>query len=64
MELDLMFIGDYHLACPTVFLADVFAKENIPTYFYHFTLRASTSPWHQWMGVLHGNYLYYLYFKQ
>jgi carboxylesterase type B len=46
--------GDYHLTCPTVFLADIYAQENLPVYFYHFTLRATTSPWHQWMGVLHG----------
>jgi acetylcholinesterase len=48
-------IGDYHLTCPTIFIADIYAKQNIPVYFYQFALRASTSPWHQWMGVLHGN---------
>ncbi|CAF4845301.1 unnamed protein product, partial [Rotaria magnacalcarata] len=48
-------VGDYHFTCPTVFLADIYAQENLPLYFYHFTLRSSTSPWHEWMGVLHGN---------
>jgi len=48
------FSGDYHLACPTIYLADKFAEENIHVYFYHFTLRSSVSPWHEWMGVLHG----------
>lgn len=46
--------GDYHFTCPTVFLADVYAQESLPLYFYHFTLRSSTNPWHEWMGVLHG----------
>jgi hypothetical protein len=51
-------VGDYHLTCPTIFLADLCAQENIPVYFYHFTLRASVSPWHQWMGVLHGKNIF------
>ncbi len=47
--------GDYHFTCPTVFLADAYAQENLPLYFYHFTVRSSINPWHEWMGVLHGN---------
>jgi acetylcholinesterase len=50
--------GDYHFACPTVFLADIYAQENVPLYFYHFTLRSSTTPWHEWMGTLHGNKIF------
>jgi acetylcholinesterase len=45
--------GDYHFTCPTVYLADIYAQENLPVYFYYFTLRSSTSPWHPWMGVVH-----------
>ena len=48
-------VGDYHFACPTIFLADTYAKDQLPVYFYYFTLRSSVSPWHPWMGVLHGN---------
>ena len=53
--------GDYHFACPTVFVADIYAQENVPLYFYHFTLRSSTNPWHEWMGVLHGNHIFSLF---
>ena len=47
-------VGDFHFTCPTIFLADTYAKDQLPVYFYHFTLRSSVSPWHPWMGVLHG----------
>ncbi|CAF1331816.1 unnamed protein product [Adineta steineri] len=54
-------VGDYHFTCPTVFLADVYAKENLPLYFYHFTLRSSTNPWHEWMGVLHADEIMFVF---
>jgi carboxylesterase type B len=43
-----------------VFLADAYAQENLPLYFYHFTLRSSINPWHEWMGVLHGNQIFFV----
>ncbi|CAF4803673.1 unnamed protein product [Rotaria sp. Silwood1] len=54
-------VGDYHFTCPTVFLADIYAQENLPLYFYHFTLRSSTSPWHEWMGVLHADEIMFFF---
>ncbi|CAF1191477.1 unnamed protein product [Rotaria sp. Silwood1] len=54
-------VGDYYLTCPTVFLADIYTQDNVPVYFYHFTLRASISPWHQWMGVLHADELMFIF---
>ncbi|CAF0726400.1 unnamed protein product [Didymodactylos carnosus] len=56
-----MAVGDYHFTCPTVYLADIYAQAEIPVYFYHFTLRASVSPWHQWMGVLHADEIMFVF---
>ncbi|CAF1008313.1 unnamed protein product [Adineta steineri] len=54
-------VGDYHFTCPTIFLADMCAQDNLPVYFYHFTLRSSISPWHQWMGVLHADEIMFIF---
>ncbi|CAF4298893.1 unnamed protein product [Rotaria sp. Silwood2] len=54
-------VGDYHFTCPTVFLADIYAQENLPLYFYHFTLRSSMSPWHEWMGVLQADEIMFIF---
>ncbi|CAF1198442.1 unnamed protein product [Adineta ricciae] len=54
-------VGDYHFTCPTIFLADVYTQEQLPVYFYYFTLRSSVNPWHQWMGVLHGDEIMFIF---
>ncbi|UJR34244.1 hypothetical protein I4U23_021648 [Adineta vaga] len=54
-------VGDYHFLCPTVFLADAYAQENLPLYFYHFTIRSSINPWHEWMGVLHADEIMFVF---
>ncbi|UJR24619.1 hypothetical protein I4U23_005993 [Adineta vaga] len=54
-------VGDYHFTCPTIFLADIYTQENLPVYFYYFTLRSSISTWHQWMGVLHADEIMFIF---
>jgi len=47
-------VGDAHFTCPTVAVANSYAIQNMPVYFYHFVARPSTSDWHAWTGVMHG----------
>lgn len=47
-------VGDAHFTCPTVTVANTYAMQNLPVYFYHFIARPSTSDWHPWTGVMHG----------
>jgi carboxylesterase type B len=46
-------VGDAHFTCPTVAVANAYANQNMPIYFYHFVARPSTSDWHTWTGVMH-----------
>ncbi|CAF3415026.1 unnamed protein product [Rotaria socialis] len=54
-------VGDYYFTCPTVLIADIYAQDHVPVYFYYFTLRSSVSPWHEWMGVLHADELMFVF---
>ena len=46
-------VGDAHFTCPTVAVANAYASQRMPVYFYHFVARPSTSDWHLWTGVMH-----------
>ena len=46
--------GDRSFTCPTKELADIYSKQDIKTYFYYLTYRASNEVWPPWMGVIHG----------
>lgn len=54
-------VGDYHFTCPTVYLANSYARENLPLYFYNFAIRSTVSPWHEWMGVLHADEIMFVF---
>uniref|UniRef100_A0A8C4QT41 Carboxylic ester hydrolase n=1 Tax=Eptatretus burgeri TaxID=7764 RepID=A0A8C4QT41_EPTBU len=47
-------VGDYNVICPVVEMAARYAEFGNNVYFYFFDQRASNLPWPQWMGVLHG----------
>ena len=47
-------LGDTHFTCPTITIANIYAMEKLPVYFYHFVARPSTNDWPSWMGVMHG----------
>jgi len=54
-------VGDYYFTCPTNHFAQKFADHGMTVYYYHFTQRSSTSPWGQWMGVVHADELDYVF---
>ncbi|CAJ0954004.1 unnamed protein product, partial [Mesorhabditis belari] len=47
-------LGDYHFTCNVNEMALAHAKHGGDTYYYYFTHRATAQTWPQWMGVLHG----------
>ncbi|XP_049597515.1 acetylcholinesterase [Syngnathus scovelli] len=52
-------VGDHNVICPLAFFARAFAqhnalKSNTGVYLYLFDHRASNLPWPEWMGVIHG----------
>lgn len=54
-------VGDYFFICPTNLFAQAVADANVPTYYYYFTQRTSTSLWGEWMGVMHGDEIEYVF---
>ncbi|XP_022095277.1 cholinesterase 2-like [Acanthaster planci] len=53
--------GDYLFGCPSYEMAVAAASAHNPVYFYRFTDRASNNPWPEWMGVLHGDEIMYIF---
>ncbi|XP_044742596.1 acetylcholinesterase [Chrysoperla carnea] len=54
-------VGDYFFICPTNHFAQTFADHGIKVYYYFFTHRTSTSLWGEWMGVMHGDEIEYVF---
>lgn len=55
-------VGDYFFICPTNIFATTFAKHgNNKIYYYYFTQRTSNSVWGEWMGVMHGDEISYVF---
>ncbi len=47
--------GDFHFLCPVVDFASIYAINKQDVFFYHFTQRSSTHFWPEWLGVMHGD---------
>ncbi|CAI5455157.1 unnamed protein product [Caenorhabditis angaria] len=47
-------LGDYHFTCSVNEMALAHTKHGGDTFYYYFTHRASAQTWPEWMGVLHG----------
>lgn len=54
-------VGDYFFICPTNKFANMFADHGMSVYYYYFTQRTSTNLWADWMGVIHGSEIEYVF---
>ncbi|XP_072015175.1 cholinesterase 1-like [Amphiura filiformis] len=54
-------VGDYNLICPSIELANAYAREGNAVYYYRFEERPSNSPFPEWMGVLHTDEIPYIF---
>ncbi|CAF0855492.1 unnamed protein product [Adineta steineri] len=54
-------VGDAHFTCPTVAVANAYANQHVPVYFYHFVARPSVSDWHTWTGVMHADEIMFVF---
>lgn len=53
--------GDYHFLCPVVDWANAYAIKNQDVYMYHYTHRSSNHLWPDWMGVMHGDEISFVF---
>ncbi|XP_055585984.1 acetylcholinesterase [Uranotaenia lowii] len=54
-------VGDHFFICPTNEFALGLTERGASVYYYYFTHRTSTSVWGEWMGVLHGDEVEYIF---
>lgn len=54
-------VGDYFFICPSTHFAQLFADRGMKVYYYFFTQRTSTNVWGEWMGVMHGDEVEYVF---
>ncbi|XP_032553819.1 cholinesterase [Chiroxiphia lanceolata] len=47
-------VGDYNIICPVMEFCTKFAQLGNNVFFYFFEHRSSKLPWPEWMGVMHG----------
>ncbi|XP_027751936.1 cholinesterase [Empidonax traillii] len=47
-------VGDYNIICPVLEFTTKFAQLGNNVFFYFFEHRSSKLPWPEWMGVMHG----------
>ncbi|XP_068810389.1 cholinesterase isoform X2 [Struthio camelus] len=47
-------VGDYYIICPAIEFTKKFAQLGHNAFFYFFEHRSSKTPWPEWMGVMHG----------
>ncbi|XP_007523705.2 LOW QUALITY PROTEIN: cholinesterase [Erinaceus europaeus] len=47
-------VGDYNIICPALDFTPKFSGLGNEAFFYYFEHRSSKLPWPEWMGVMHG----------
>jgi acetylcholinesterase len=53
--------GDFHFLCPTVDFASTYALNDQDVFLYYFTQRSSIHMWPEWMGVMHGDEISFVF---
>lgn len=53
--------GDFHFVCPTIDFANIYAMNQLDVYFYHYTQRSSRHFWPEWLGVMHGDEISFVF---
>jgi acetylcholinesterase len=53
--------GDFHFLCPVIDFANIYAMNKLDVYFYYFTQRSSRHHWPDWMGVMHGDEINFVF---
>ena len=54
-------VGDFSFTCPTVDLAREYAAAGLDVYFYLYNHRSTLNPWGEWMGVMHGDEIMFIF---
>ncbi|GFS20513.1 carboxylic ester hydrolase [Elysia marginata] len=54
-------VGDFHFVCGVVDMATTVAAHGQDVYMYRFSHRMSNHPWPPWMGVLHGDEIFFVF---
>lgn len=54
-------VGDYNFLCHVNEFAQRYAEAGNGVYMYYFRQHSSISPWPKWMGVLHGDEIYFIF---
>ncbi|KAM4690422.1 uncharacterized protein WCC33_017807 [Rhinophrynus dorsalis] len=58
-----LILRDYYMICPMKYFADKVLKHKAKVFFYEFDHRSSQEVWPDWMGVLHGAILPFMFGK-
>jgi len=56
-----MATSDSQFVCPLNQFAHRYASVGLPVYSYYFTERFLSNPWPDWMGVLHGDEIFFAF---
>jgi len=56
-----MATSDSQFVCPLNQFAHRYASVGLPVYAYYFTERFLSNPWPDWMGVLHGDEIFFAF---
>jgi len=56
-----MATSDSQFVCPLNQFAGRYASAGLPVYAYYFTERYRSNPWPEWMGVLHGDDIFFVF---
>lgn len=54
-------LGESQFVCPLNDFAHAYSSAGEEVYMYYLTQRYNTNPWPEWMGVLHGDDIFYVF---